>query len=185
MPYETTSYKLLQILGFNEKEIIEYIKPFGYRPPNTRAEYNQLCQDIRRQLRLLEQHPGNIGTYLHGPSFYINTGATDQTQTYFTANSNQHQSFYQADSQHDSTAYTYNTHADESSMETSSCTSSDQGEEQLADEQGNLTFDPIAQSGPHYGERVFMTYTQARKAWRRFSHKPIRKVRRFLKRKGK
>ena len=28
-PYETTSYKLLQVLGFNDKEMVEYLKPYG------------------------------------------------------------------------------------------------------------------------------------------------------------
>ena len=70
-PYETTSYKLLQILGFTDKETIEIIKPFGYRMPNTREEYTNMCLDIRRQLRLTERHPGNIGQYLRGPSFYV------------------------------------------------------------------------------------------------------------------
>ena len=69
-PYETVSYKLLQVLEFNHKDITEFIKPFGYTMPTTRDQYARLTQDIRRQLRLTEQQPGNIGTYLRGPSFF-------------------------------------------------------------------------------------------------------------------
>lgn len=189
-PYETTSYKLLQTLGFNDKEIIEYIKPFGYKMPNTREEYSSMCLDIRRQLRLIEHHPGNIGSYLRGPSFFVDnsdpaTSSATQSSNYYSDASNHQTSFYQADPYSNYTSYSYNVHEEDSSVETSSCTSSDQGEEQLLDDNGTLNFDPIPSSDPAYGEKVYMAYTRARKAWRRFSQKPIRKVRRFFKRKGK
>ena len=154
--------------------------------PNTREEYASMCLDIRRQLRLIEHHPGNIGSYLRGPSFFVDdSDPATSSSNYYSDSSNHQTSFYQADPYSNSTSYSYNVHEEDSSVETSSCTSSDQGEEQLFDENGTLNFDPIPCSDPAYGEKVYMAYARARKAWRRYSQKPIRKVRRFFKRKGK
>ena len=99
-PYETTAYKLLQVLGFSEKEIIEYIKPFGYRMPNSREEYSRMCLDIRRQLRLTEHQPGNIGSYLNGSHFFIDeSDPTATSSSYYNNALGEQSSFYQADQQ--------------------------------------------------------------------------------------
>ena len=90
--------------------------------------------------------------------------------------------------QHATPNYSYNVHEEESSVETSSCTSSDVGDigdDKLIDSQGNYNFDTIHQHDPNVEQKLYLTYTKARRAWRRFTHKPTRKVRRFFKRKGK
>ena len=197
-PYETTAYKLLQVLGFTDLQMVECLKPYGYKTPNTREQYVQMCQDLRRHLRLLEHHPGNIGQYLNGPTFYVNQDnqyqqQDMQMQTYFAGDpamqTTSYSSFYDSPPQYGNTAQAYTVQADESSMETSSCTSSDYGPEfdPIADEQGNVVTPTIekAESNPAYGEQVFLQYTRFKKAWRRFAHKPTRRFRRFCKRKGK
>ena len=186
-PYETTAYKLLQVLGFNEKETIEYIKPFGYRMPNNRDEYNRMCLDIRRQLRLTEHQPGNIGSYLNGSHFFTDKFDPNATSSSYLNNALDEQpSFYQANPQQAGVPTTQSYFGEaESSMETSSNTSSDQGEEQLHDDNGMFTTEPIRLDDPAYGEKMYMAYSRTKKAWRRFAHKPIRRVRRFFKKRGK
>ena len=157
-----------------------------------------MCQDLRRHLRLLEHHPGNIGQYLNGPTFYVNQDSQYQQQdmqmqTYFAGDpamqTTSYSSFYDSPPQYGNTAQAYTVQADESSMEASSCTSSDYGPEfdPIADDQGNVVTPTIekAESNPAYGEQVFLQYTRFKKAWRRFEHKPTRRFRRFCKRKGK
>ena len=146
--------------------------------------------DIRWQLRLLEQHPGNIGSYLHGPTFYVEgeqgANSSASTQVYYAGNTEQQQSsFYSPTSSSHSTAQAYNVNVDESSVETSSCTSSDHGEEPLDDQQGNFTIEPIHKDDANLGEKLYLAYTRTKKAWRRYTNKPVRKFRRFLKYKGK
>jgi hypothetical protein len=53
------------------------------------------------------------------------------------------------------------------------------------DQQGNFTIDPIHKDDANLGEKLYLAYTRTKKAWRRFTYKPVRKFRRFLKRKGK
>ena len=88
-PYETTSYKLLQVLNFNDKEVIEFIKQFGYKMPNTCEEYARMCLDIRRQLRLTEHQPGNIGSYLRGSHFLVEESNPDATTSNYFADASQ------------------------------------------------------------------------------------------------
>ena len=172
--------------------IRDSIRPFGYRMPSTREEYARMCLDIRRQLRLTEHQPGNIGSYLRGSHFLVEESNPDAaTSNYFADASQYHgqpeqqqfqqSSFYQS-TPNATTAQAFYGEEEGSSMETSSCTSSDHGEEQLHDDNGNLTVEPIPLNDPAYGEKIYMAYTRTKKAWRRFSNKPVRRVRRFFKR---
>ena len=96
-PYETTSYKLMQVLGFRNEQILEYIKPFGYRMPNTPTEYTSMCMDIRRRMRLTEHHPGNIGSYLGGPSFYVDDSDPSSSSSHSHTPGTHQQAFYQTE----------------------------------------------------------------------------------------
>ena len=121
-----------------------------------------MCQDLRRQLRLLEHHPGNIGQYLNGPTFYVDQDnqQPQAIQNYYADNqavqTTSYSSFYDSPSQPSNIAQAYTVQADESSMETSSCTSSDYGPDfdPIADEQGNIVTPTIdkSESNPAYGE---------------------------------
>ena len=120
-------------------------------------------------------------------SFFTDEADPNATSSsYFSNALDEQPSFYQANPQQAGVPTTQSYFGEaESSMETSSNTSSDQGEERLHDDNGVFTTEPIQLDDPAYGEKMYMAYSRTKKAWRRFAHKPIRRVRRFFKKRGK
>ena len=87
-----------------------------------------------------------------------------------------------ADTMGPQTQQTYATQDDEADFEsdgTDTDTSSDDGERIPID---FTSWNKMSQG--EAGQEIYWMYKTAKKAWRRFSHKPVRKARRFAKRKG-
>ena len=77
MSIEGHAMHLFRILGISTRETVDLLRPFNGVMPQTEQQYKFLQTQIRRNLRISEHAPGNIGEYLHG-------NAPTRTHTYLT-----------------------------------------------------------------------------------------------------
>ena len=202
MSYEGLSYTLLRIVGISDSQLLQLLAPLNGQFPSTQQEYTSLLSSMRRMGHILENQPGNIAQSLRGPAPSSGDRAprsghsATQARTFVGLESNDSvptpgenlswsglnwapswaQSYLGGGSEtvqvEDSP---YNLVPSESGSDTD--TESDNYEEMDFSEFNSL---PEEQRG----EAIYWAYAQSKAKWRRFAHKPTRKVRHFVRRKG-
>ena len=194
MSYEGLSYTILRIVGVSDTQLLQLLQPFNGNFPNTQQHYNMLLSSMRRMGHILENQPGNIAQSLRTSHSSQNTstfvgieGGQNTPQASITSSqtaawdwsgtmwgqpppaavSSQEVPQYALLAQHDT----------EGLSDTDTDTSSDN--------YADMDFtDTTALPENQRGENLYWAYSASKAKWRRFSHKPTRKVRKFAKRTG-
>ena len=238
MSVEGCALQILRACGISSQHLFTLLQPYSGQLPQTDAQFNNLCQQLRRHGHITEGTPGNIATSLHGPPRQARPGSyavqdnrqalRDATQrssvnpgmTTFLSHPREGQGGSSwdtllptavmpdpftawADSSADGGERTLEASAypvaqgasifdspnadttyevagayfadDEDDSLTSSATSSDDGDEPM-----DLP-DLSNMGNAEAAEIVFYQYRNARRVWRRFTGKPVRRFRRDIK----
>ena len=177
---ETASLMLLKAVGVSPEQFQALTQPFGLRLPNTDDEFIQLTHHLRRMGHIVERSQLNIASTLNR-----------QTQQHHWANENAYPSVENPPvpegmpEDHSgwgegSPDWAFATGvAEEEASWTDSATSSDQ-EGFVVDTQ-----DLRGMSNQQADEYLFGRYQDAKRRWRRFTGKPVRRLRTVFRRKGK
>ena len=75
MSVEGSALQVIKAAGITSAQLISLAQPFGGRLPTTEQELDTMCSQMRRTYHILEGHPGNIGSLLHGPPRQAHRGA--------------------------------------------------------------------------------------------------------------
>ena len=182
---DTAALILLRACGVNSEQFQTLTQPFGLRLPNTEQEFSNLCHHLRRMAHIVERHPNNIASGLRQQNHFSHTymaeadtgssySAEPWTGSSLGGDGTAEMGMPAAMTDWAFAAHTVGTDASGTDSETSS----DRDEPvPLEDLQG--------MSSTQADEYLFGQYQQAKKRWRRFTGKPVRSLRRVLKRKGK
>lgn len=186
MNWEGTAWLIIKAVGCSHQQLLTLLQPFNNTMPRTEQEYAQLCTSLRRMGHVLERSPYNIASSLghqagRGPfsrQFYVH----DEPET--SDHGDRGWSQYDAasaDYEHEPSP-SYPVYEEEEYSGTDTDTASSAGEELYLADDPELCDMTEAQAGEH----LFWAYQQAKSRWRRFTGKPTRNVRRFVRRrKGK
>ena len=172
---ETASLLLLRAVGVNHGQFQQLTQPFGYRLPTNEAEYLIMTSAIRRLGHIVESHRDNIASTLRSGNRDSNSNS------YWAGDAEQTGGDHGDDERPHGTSgeqgWAYHAgHGGDS--DTDSATSSD----------NNSLMDNTDLAGMNNGqvdEYLFGRYQHAKRRWRRFSGKPVRAIRRTLRKKGK
>ena len=184
---ETASLLLLRACGVSAEQFQSLTQPFGYRLPTTELEFTQLGHHLRRMGHIVERFPNNIASGLRQSAHYsqafvaeADTGSStgEQWQEAPAEASSLWDAFHSATAgAADDWAYTAMSR-DPAASDTESATSSDNDEA--------LPMEDLSGMAPaEVDEYLFGQYQHAKKRWRRFTGKPVRALRRTLRKKGK
>ena len=186
IPPLALSWILIRAVGVSHMQMTHLLAPLRGRLPESEEQLNELVHYIRRMGHILEHRPGNIASAASGRS------STPYTRTYFSGGpagsaptfaalageepyaTEDGPSWTDHNSGHSVEAYP----AVDFDSGTDSDTSSDDGAV-------DIDYSDIAGMTPEQAdEHIYWQYAQAKKRWRRHSEKPVRRVRRFVRRKG-
>ena len=197
---ESAALILLRAIGVSAEQFQRLTQPFGLRLPNNEAEFAQLAHNLRRMGHIIEHHPANIARSLHGQSSHSNQSFATFQEPVHPSSQASSWSFVgypgeqdgwgghdaASSSQNQPTAAPYSTdwafYRDpdaEGASDTDSATESDDGVEPIQTE------DLQGLTAPEADEHLFWQYAEAKRRWRRYTGKPVRSLRRVLRRKGK
>ena len=190
---------LLKALHVNENQLLTLLQPFGGRFPQNQAELDDLRLRARRMGHIIENTPGNIASTLRS-----NNNVGRQGARAFLVGDGDNQNSQQAPTDNGSFQIGENlvgTPAFGGGANMSSNTNSNNVYHTLDDDGGSGTdsdtqssygennYDDLVQGVPQsqIAAHLFWTYTRAKAAWRRYTGKPVRRARRFLRKafKGK
>ena len=186
---EVTSLKLLRVLRVGPRDVIQLLAPFAGRYPNTEEEFRNMQATIRRQAHITEHLPGNIGQALqpnqrqatrgmyfadnqepqaggasgstHASSFLVsNDAAQDRAPDYSY-------SFLGASNQAHPTV--------NDNVESETATESDMSDTSSDSYASDYNPDPTMTE-----QQIYLQYRAAKRTWRRFTGRPVRKFRRFV-----
>ena len=190
---ETAALLLLRACGVSAEQFQSLTQPFGYRLPTTEVEFNQLGHHLRRMGHIVERFPNNIAAGLRQNAHFsqafvaeADTGSSagDQWQGYPSSGAEAWESYHGASAGIPATSSSGADWAyaalsgDPAASDTESATSSDNDEA--------LPMDDLSGMAPaEVDEYLFGQYQHAKKRWRRFTGKPVRALRRTLRKKGK
>ena len=185
---------LIRSLRLSQPQFQQLLQRFNGRLPQTDQEFQDMRIWIRQMGHIIENHPGNIASTLR-----VNQGQQqrNQTQAYVGFPSNQNDTPQMpnfgggwsgwVDGQssqssnvpgNPSQSQTYLTQNDvESGTDTD--TESSLGDDDYSD------MIPAGTPEHEVEGLLFWAYSRAKAAWRNFTRKPVRRVRRFYRRKGK
>ena len=192
---------LLRACSVNDTQLITLLQPFNGLFPSTQDQYNQLCVGLRRMGHIIERSPGNIASQLRGSSHHAPTFFAGQEQEQHGA----HQPSQQADpwtTSPDPWAASFNNSADGShpsypawpTYPAASAEDNDDSDNGTDSDTISSCYDteyqmpadlPVGASDSMVAQSLYWAYQRAKGHWRRFMGKPVRRVRRFLRRKGK
>ena len=198
MNVEGNALQLLRATHTSETHMIEFLRPFGGRLPATEVELQQLMTTMRRTYRITEHAPNNLGQHLHGNRqapqnaypVYYNAGDSQAraptTQPYlFGAQPQQPPptpaggSYYNNANAPDYMAYNATAMSGTESSGLESGTDSDTSSD---DPNDPIDFQDIQEMPPEEAEEyLYFQKSYHKKRWRRFTQKPVRKVRRTIK----
>ena len=187
---ETAALLLLRACNCNPEQFQALTQPFGYRLPNTDDEFTRLCAHIRRLGHIVERQPLNIASTLRQGQGQTQHFHVNDAEQFGASSQDAWQSGWEApgDASWNHAPGTWNTQdptnawaypvTEGNNSDTDSATSSDSG--------GQLDTSDFAHLPEHEADQyLFGEYQHAKKRWRRFSGKPVRALRRVLRRKGK
>ena len=75
MSVEGCALQILRACGISSQHLFTLLQPYGGQLPRNDAQFNSLCQQLRRHGYITEGAPGNIATSLHGPPRQARPGA--------------------------------------------------------------------------------------------------------------
>ena len=211
MNWEAYSWLLLKAVGPNHGQLMMLLHPYQGRWPSTEPEFNTLTMSLRRMGHILENTHGNISQALtRAPrsGFFGETGDPTQgtpTQVYMGSEQPSQASSPGSDPWQQVGADPWSSSGTSPATpqrppnplrggsgtsasyfgEVDSGTDSDtESDEDWEVDYRACGVGPDWTSGQVDAE-LFWQYTRAKQNWRRHSKKPVRRVRRFLNRKGK
>ena len=195
MGIEGLTWLLLKACQVNETQLLDLLRPTNGRFPTTEVELRQLMTAIRRMGHVLEHQPDNLAAQLrntHTQAYMVNAWQQDgplgwsdsgnswnHTNSYWTGNGNSYTGtgWNESDWGNHSQAYPGFTNDIDSGTDTDTSSSVGENHYDMSDvPTGND--DVIA-------EHLFWAYRHHKGRYRRFMRKPVRRVRRFFKRRGK
>ena len=197
---ESAALILLRAVGVSAEQFQRLTQPFGLRLPNTEAEFAQLSHSLRRMGHIIEHHPANIARSLRSSSAPQNQAfAAFQEPMHPSSQASSwsfvgHPAEQEGWGSQDASSSSHNLHSSaahqtdwafyqdpeaEGASDTDSATESDDGVEPIPSE------DLHGLTAPEADEHLFWQYAEAKRRWRRFTGKPVRSLRRVLRRKGK
>ena len=181
---ETASLLLLRACGVNTQQFQVLTQPFGLRLPTTEAELAQMCHHLRRMGHIVERHPQSIATGLRGPQSsqqaFVAEADTGSSAGGEATWHSEAPSFGMGQwSGGDPSDWAFAAvQTGDGVSDTDSATSSDNDAPMdVGDLQG--------MSNAQADEYLFGEYQHAKRRWRRFTGKPVRALRKVVKRKGK
>ena len=189
---ETASLLLLRACGVSSEQFQTITQPLGFRLPTTDMEFHQMTHRIRRLGHIVERFPNNIASSLRAPQQQAHFSQAHQAYVAAEADTGSSLSGPTESWQAEGHIPAYPTDAwnpevqdwafaavqGPGASDTESNTSSDHDEPIQTDDLQGLT--PV-----QVDEYLFGQYQQAKRRWRRFTGKPVRALRRTLRRKGK
>ena len=193
MSWEGYAWLILRACQCNNNQLLQLLHPFQGRWPTDEAEFNTLTMNLRRMGHILEGTPGNVSNQLRSAP---NRGFFTE-QAYVVG---QGDPWQQAADPWQSGSASWGSPSAPSVPAASAPPSAaeqpqvtfyaDQEEEtdsETASTDGEANYDDPALQGMTPGqvdEHMFFQYQRHKSNWRKHMHKPTRKVRRFLKRRG-
>ena len=192
---ETGSLLLLRACGVTAEQFQALTQPFGFRLPSNDEQFNALCAHIRRLGHIIERQPLNIASTLrhnpmnqHGqqnPHFRRNAYFVGGEEASYAGDWSQVDGGdgggwapWETTDVQDWAFHVDPQYSAGADVSESSATSSDGNDPVDLSDLQNLTDAEVDQY-------LFEAYAGAKKRWRRFTGKPVRHLRRVLKRKGK
>lgn len=198
---ESAALILLRAVGVTSGQFQRLTQPYGLRLPNTEQEFSQMLHNLRRMGHIVEHHPSNIATTLNRPAgnsssqAYVSYPGSDgnmassshsswsfvgQAQPAADPWSNFGSTAHESvpSSSHEDWAYYVDPEAAGAS-DTDSATESDNGQ----DNQPEVDLQDMTPQ--EADEWLFWQYAEAKRRWRHHTGKPVRALRRVLRRKGK
>ena len=181
---ETGALLLLRACGVSAEQFQVLTQPFGLRLPTTEPEFAAMTHHLRRMGHIVERYPNNIASGLRATSGPVN-------QTYMAeagtgSSSGEHVSDWPMPeaglgswrSVPDSADWAFAAYEAEDASDTASATSSDHEDAFPVEDLQGMTAQQV-------DEYLFGQYQHAKRRWRRYTGKPVRALRRVLRRKGK
>ena len=195
MSWEGYSWLLLKACGVSHHQLLNVLQPYQGRFPGTEAEFNAMQLTLRRMGHILEQAPGNVASHLRSASsraYMVDTagdaGANpwqepdpwldqDPWQPVYSPSARSPGAAASSQEQHDA----YYVPSADGQSDTDTETESSSGAP--LDYRGDPELQNL--SPQQIDEHLFWTYQQAKSRWRKHMQKPVRRVRKFLRRSGK
>ena len=183
MGVEGVALQIVRILHFTPHQLVELLRTFGGSFPSNEGELRLMTNEIRRNARITENVPNNIGSFLQPfrqaqrGSYLVTTteepqlAIQDENASTFLGMSYAPQD--QVDSPYVSGGQSTEDNRDYWSS-TDSDTSSDNYEDNI--DMSDVQNLPTAEAE----EILYYQKSFAKKRWRRYTAKPVRKVRRFI-----
>ena len=198
---ESSALVLLRAVGVNAEQFQRLTQPFGLRLPSTEQEFSDMVHQLRRMGHIIEHHPASItaslragGQASQSSHSYVSEPVHDPTNAMSHASSWSFVGYPdsgwgsqssmpmpvggQMPMNPNAEDWAY-FRADGEASDTDSATESDDGYDQVP------TDDLVGLSNQEADEHLYWQYSEAKKRWRRFTGKPVRALRRVLRRKGK
>ena len=178
---------IFRACGVTPEQMLQALQPLQGRMPTTDAEFNSVCSYLRRMGHVLEAFPHNIASSLgrsrgaHSTLLGVDSAHDPSSpwQNWDTSGLSESPSWTDpwANPWAQTGGQSYPVqHTCQSS--TDSDTSSDDGEDDL------IHAYPANGTDNERANEIYWQYSQAKRLWRRFTQKPTRKVRRFVRKKG-
>ena len=179
---ETAALILLRACNVSSAQFQTLTQPFGLRLPANEPELAQLGHHLRRMGHIVEHHPHNIASGLHGSQGQSHQTYLAEADTGSSTSGGPNWQDAGADMSFSAGLGAPMDWAfaavQEDASDTDSATSSDNDEPMPVEDLQGL-------SPAEADEYLFGEYQHAKKRWRRFTGKPVRALRRVLRRKGK
>ena len=200
MTVEGYTTQIFRVLGISTQDMVEYLRPFNGLMPTTEAQFQLLLTNIRRTLRIRENVPGNVGQFIHSNrptnpnNYHTQIDPSDQLAFHTQQEQSQGSPLWgdqpaqdqgQADASRDagpadpgSPSYLANAEDETYYSATDSDTSSD-------DYQNEIDMTDCAGYPDHeVQDYLYQQKRFAKRRWRRFTGRPVRGVRRFIKKRS-
>ena len=183
---ETSALTLLRACGVSSDQFQALTQPFGLRLPNNEAEFNAMCHHLRRMGHIVERFPNNIASGLRSSSstahfseaFMSEPASQTSAEPWGVSTEASSSGVWPPQGDRTDWAFAAVSAAGDGASDTDSATSSDHDEPLPVEDLQGLSTGEV-------DEYLFGQYQAAKKRWRRYSGKPVRALRRVIRRKGK
>ena len=194
MNVQGLSWLLLRACGVTNQQLIHLLTPLLGQFPATDQQLDVLFTGLRRMGHILEHAPGNLATALQGggaPAGAFFMDGQDDADGWQADADNWTQQQYAAPAPAWGGQTTWQQDVPENQVALLADQDFDSGtDSDTASSEGNTQYElevppEIANHPGAVAQHLFWAYERAKRAWRSYMQKPVRRVRRFLRRKGK
>ena len=165
--------------------------PYGGDPPKEEAQFQTFIQAVRKLGLLHDNSPGTLGGLLQGRNshaYLTEEASASSSQEWRDDSAVTHSGSQQVFTTwswgaedtaagNGGTTWTFPTSQDDMETDSTSATSSDDGEEDFTTEIPDIS--GMSEQDAH--EHIYYQYRNAKRNWRRFTGRPVRKLRRSFK----